>query len=332
MKNAVFILFSLILVTSLFGTVWKVDNNSQVDADFTNLQDAHDGAVNGDVLLVTGSESSYGSLVLTKKLIVIGTGYFLDENPETQANKHVAAASSVIFNSASVGSVITGISMYYIDINADSITVKRCKIYSVSTSTDAINISSNHDVYIYQNYIYASGSSSSGVEILNGAYNILIENNIIRHGSYSQYSVYMYPNSSAIIKNNVLYGYISTRGAEFYNNILKYGNFYDNGSTNYYNNIGNSDQFVPCGENGNQCNISMNSVFVSSGSTDGIYQLSIGSPAIDAGAIGEDCGAFDGDYPYVLSGIPSEVPAIYEFSAPAAGFEIPVHIKAKSHE
>lgn len=330
-KNLItFLLFTISVILS--ATVWRVNNNAGIDTDFITLQEAHNGAASGDELHVTGSTTSYGDITLTKELTIIGTGYFLSENPETQANENNSIADVVVFDSGSEGSVVAGFKMYYANINADSITIKRCRIHSIGTYYDGINVNGANDVYILQNYIYATGYNSDGIEVSNNSNNVLISNNLIKHTDSSRRSIYTTSSSGANISNNCLYGKVDIHNSEFYNNILQYGYFYDNASTNFYYNIGNSDQFEPCDENGNQCNIDMNDVFVGTGSTDGKYQLKEVSPAIGAGVTGEDCGAFDGIYPYILSGIPSEIPAIYDFFSPGAGFEISVEIKAKSHE
>jgi len=332
-KKLILLTLTLFSLSFLSATVWRVDNNTGVDADFTNLQDAHNSASNGDILIVTGSTTNYDNISLTKSLTIIGTGYFLTLNPDTQANQHSSEAGYFIFNAGSEGSVVTGMSITYIDINVDNITIKRNKIYSTNSSYDAINLNNVSNIYIYQNYIYANGTSSNAIELNNNSQDVLISNNLIKHSYYSSYSIMVYSTCSATITNNFLYGNVSLYNSEFYNNIMKSGDFYDHNNTNnYYNNIGHSDQFAPCGENGNQCSVNMTTVFIGTGSTDGQYQLAEGSPAIGAGVSGEDCGAFDGLYPYVLSGMPSEIPAIYYFFSPGAGFEIPVEIKAKSHE
>jgi hypothetical protein len=58
---------------------------------------------------------------------------------------------------------------------------------------------------------------------------------------------------------------------------------------------------------------------VDAGSLDGKYQLAVSSPAIgggvDIGGVKPDCGAFGGNNPYQLSGIPA-IPSIYSFSFP----------------
>ena len=51
---------------------------------------------------------------------------------------------------------------------------------------------------------------------------------------------------------------------------------------------------------------------------DNRYELKAGSPAIGAGVGGIDCGAFGGETPYKLSGIPF-VPLIYQVNAPTTG-------------
>ena len=161
---------------------------------------------------------------------------------------------------------------------------------------------------------------------------MLISNNIIINGYYMiRDAIETSSNvSNIIINNNVIWGNINCYYSHLMNNIQYLGNFYNQSSSNtYFNNIGNSDQFGT--ENGNQVNVDMETIFVGTGSTDGQWQLADGSPAIAAGYSGEDCGAYGGIIPYKLSGIPSVIPAIYFFSAPAVGFELPIEIKAKSH-
>lgn len=91
--------------------------------------------------------------------------------------------------------------------------------------------------------------------------------------------------------------------------------------------------------NGNQYNVDMATVFADFDgsleySTDAKWQLKAGSPAIGAGTGGEDCGAFGGVTPYVLSGIPA-LPHIYDATIPSTASSqegLPVTIKVKSGE
>ena len=69
-------IFTGILYLQANATIWRVDNVSLHDADFTDLQSAHDGASAGDTLYVAGTDNDNGDCILTKKLTIIGNGYF----------------------------------------------------------------------------------------------------------------------------------------------------------------------------------------------------------------------------------------------------------------
>ena len=61
--------------------IWRLDNVQ--NADFSSITTAHSSAASGDTVYVAGSVNNYGSVTLTKKLTIIGPGYFLAENPQT---------------------------------------------------------------------------------------------------------------------------------------------------------------------------------------------------------------------------------------------------------
>jgi len=107
------------------------------------------------------------------------------------------------------------------------------------------------------------------------------------------------------------------------------GSFISASSSQVLYNLGSGEQFGT--QNGNQINVDMNAVFTYSGSTDGQYTLLPSSPAVGAGLGGVDCGAFGVPSPYVLSGMPANIPSIYLLNAPASGFTLPLRIKARTH-
>ena len=143
-KNiSITIIFILLYAVLAFSTIHKVDKNTANNPDFTTLQDAHDGATDGDTLYVYGSGSHYGSLTLTKKLIIIGTGYFLDENPETQVEAISAICRQIIFESGSEGSIVSGMEITCsanMNIKTSNITLKRNKISTSNYSIVIIQI------------------------------------------------------------------------------------------------------------------------------------------------------------------------------------------------
>jgi len=122
------------------ATVWRVNNNPGVDADFNNLQTAiNDAAVQAfDTLYVEGSSTSYGDIDIDKPLVLIGTGYFLNENDTTQANKFPSKITTVDFNNGSAGSVLKGFSFIeetqaFVKIYANNITFSRNYIRVLET-------------------------------------------------------------------------------------------------------------------------------------------------------------------------------------------------------
>lgn len=341
--------FGILLAYNSHAKIWRVNNTAGIQADFTTLTAAHTGASSGDTLHIEGSSTSYGSLTCSKKLIIIGPGYFLAENPNSQALRQTALVDGgITFNNGSQGSVVMGLDFNSagIQMYCSDIVIRRNKFSYVSgTTTDwntgAINLyyhSNNSaipasNIIISQNYgvtIYAPYASSG----------VLITNNYIAYHASSGdattgSSINLSANAVAIIQNNIFRrGKVTSFNSSFTNNIMVAGTF--EGTANLvFNNLGNGTQFGTA--NGNQSNISMSTVFVGTGSPDGQWMLKAGSPAIGAGYGSTaqnpvDAGMFSSYTPYVLAGLPP-VPAIYSFENKPVGSNtdpITVTIKVKS--
>ncbi len=316
----------LCLVQFASAKIWIADANpGDTGADFKTIQAAHDGASAGDTIYCVGSAQSLGDATFTKKLTIIGPGYFLSENSGIQASPSSAKLGQLTFNKGSEGSVITG-----------------CEFIGVTVGTSDINIARNYlnggylqvntglaNVYIQQNYILSNSNNGSLIISSNDG-QVFVLNNFIGNSlfAYDRYSISVDNSSSAIIENNVILGDISCYNSTFQNNIIISGQFWGAGNE-IYNNICNSNQFS--NSNGNLPNTDTSTVFVNTGSTDGRYQLKAGSPAKGAGVGGVDIGMFGAMNPYVLSGVPP-IPSIFYFTAPFYGSKsqgLQVHIKAK---
>src|SRR5436190_18863940 len=117
-KNLLFFASSFLLLSTASAKIWRV-NNTGVPADFTSLQAAinSSGVVNGDTVHLEASGASYGSMNLTKQLIIIGNGYLLgtsgsNSNPDLQATPSPSLlVGSVTFNAGSNGSVLEGVTV-----------------------------------------------------------------------------------------------------------------------------------------------------------------------------------------------------------------------------
>ena len=367
MKKTTFLMIAFLTLATVTANakVWRVSNRANEDQDFSTLQDAINGASAGDTLYVAGSPFSYGSGTFTKRLTVIGTGYWLNENDTTQAYKEKSWVQQLVFNVGSKGSVISGLYVYYgnygsqqnwklISINTDSIVIQRNFIYGFASENStytgfSIYVDGNKSgIIIQQNWIIAQladyyGNSANGT--VYGIYfsgvptECIVQNNFVRsylsHNYGTCYSIALNNNALNDLKvaGNVIWGTISTYYTNHFNNILVSGSYNYGIGDEPFNNLGSSTQY-PAG-NGNQQNVNMDSVFVDYDLyIDKGYLLKPNSPAKNAGIDGGDCGAFGNDFGYkpcVLSGIPA-IPAIFEVNTQMYGEEtIPVNIKAKSN-
>ena len=345
MKKALLPLFYSLLLAALAAAltptaaqakIWRVDNNGGSPGDFTTAQAAHDAAtvLANDTLYFNGSGTSYGPLHMTKRLYVFGPGYFLTQNPETQAAPDGAYLDALRVDPGAAGSIITGMTMYRVFLFASNTLFKRNYVASTTHAVaigDAgtfIGTYTPANVLCIQNYVTTSGGHWA-LKVAGGCSNIIVTNNLLNAGSASYPAVDA--QSSMIFAHNVLFGNVSTTSTNLTNNYLYGGNTVSGSGSSYNNNICNGTQF-PAG-NGNIRNAAQANVIVNTGSSDGLFQLKVGSPAIGSGTGGVDMGMFGGSDPYVLSGLPA-IPAIWSISAPSSGSGasgLQVNIKAKSH-
>jgi hypothetical protein len=348
MKVLAFV-FSVFVTVSAQAKIWRVNNNIGVAADFTTLQAAHDGANAGDTLYLEGSSNTYGSLNSSKKLYIVGPGYYLDQVPNTQAVVYSALVSNITLNSGSDGTVLAGLDFNGngLDVWVNNVSIRRNKfcssngnepIYGAGTITLRYIGNGNtgvSNIIITQNYgvqISASYPSNS----------ILITNNVLAgHGYYGGgdaadiQCISGGQNTIMLVQNNVIRrGRINIYGSTLTNNIMANG-FFNTNNNLYSNNIANATQFGT--DNGNKANIDPTTVFTYTGSWDQWFKLKTGSPAIGAGygstqANPIDCGVFSGNTPYVIAG-QVNMPAIYSFSNQPVGSNtdpIKVTVKVKA--
>jgi len=350
----------LTMATITNATVWRVNNRNNVNADFTTLQDAIDGASSGDTLYIGNSVTSYGNGTLDKKLTIIGAGYWLEENDTTQAYEEYSRVGQLVFNAGSQGSIVQGLYIYHapgpsefhvVNINTDSITIERNYVYvnksgtNTSNNGNAIYVAANtSDIVIRHNWINAqiydnsqtNTGSSIGIYFAGVPENTIVQSNFIRSykahvfgGFYAVYFATSNVGTELILSSNVMWGTLTTYYTFHYDNILVSGTYNNGTGDQTFNNLCDGTQYADV--NNNQQNVDMTTVFVEYDKyIDNGYVLTSGSPAIGAGVNDGDCGVF-GDYPYILSGMP-EIPAIFEATViPIGTTSLPVNIKASSH-
>ena len=240
MKRITCILLALTFIAfSASAKIWRVNNNSGVNADFTTLTAAHEGAASGDTLHLEASATAYGSATFTKKLVVIGAGFFLDQNPNTQALKQTSIVSNITLYSGASGSVLTGIdfSNGSVTVYASDVVIRRNK-FSQANGT-------NFDYYtgsigLYNNYqgdnapvsnVVISQNFGVSITVNYASSGLLISNNYLSYYSYvgdatTNSVLNMQTNASAIIQNNIIRrGKVTANNSSVTNNIMINGTF-----------------------------------------------------------------------------------------------------------
>lgn len=326
------LLLGLLGAGSLIGATWTVDSNTARPADFRTLQDANDSedVSPGDVLHVMPSTSSYGSLNLSKGLVMIGPGYLLNANENLNFN--VAAPSArmgtLTVSPGADGSLITGMeiagNVLFNASNflyANNVTLKRNYIQGrVSTGTGA----HGSDIRLLQNYItsYVSftGTSNSGVLVRGnyiGSYVTLNDSGdsgIFAHNVVDASSGSLFGGSMLVENNLVRLGLSTSASAVARNNWTS-----SSASGNF---TWDAEAEPP---------VVFADQFVGGNPVDARWQLKIDAAVRETGRGGVDPGMFAGPDPYVLSGLPS-VPMVIGVQAPssasaASGLPITVEVQ-----
>ena len=342
-----FLLAAISLSIAAQAKIWRV-NNVGYSANFATLQLANDNPNVGtnplvpDTIHLEGSNAVYDGATISKRLVIIGAGYFLPENTNVSFNSMETKLSYINFNAGSTGSQLIGVWMfqsgYTISINASNITVKRCKIdYGIN-----LNYSIS-DIKILQNFFsnYSTGSaiSASGYGFPS---DVLINNNIFQKPLITGYSNSSYTISEC--KNNVFTYTGSGLGIQLYagvfqNNILTNPNATVNINGGSFNNV----TYNVSASANNQFGTANNNIIVSdfstwfvsilmANSTDKDYQLRSGTTP---GSDGADRGAFGGSAitnRYTLSGL-APIPVVYQITTSAVATPagtLPVTIKART--
>ena len=351
-------LIALVLFNTAQAKIWRLNNNGNsptpaIVADFTGtLQAAHDNpsVVSGDTLHIEQSPTTYGNCIFTKRLVVIGSGYFLNLNPKTQVNVDYGSTVGdlTFYNINSASSHIFGLSMGNIYMGANNLLISRCRIGGVvfigNTGTADID-----GMTLRQCFLYGSTAqyqsvirSNSGTGLIT---NMDISNNIMRYTNYYNYAVVLNAKTSGILKNNLIDGNLGISLYNFYvlNNVAfsssASGYTFNNCVLEYNTGIVTAMFVTPAGANntiglGNQTKTLAQIALLGGASTDNSNSLAVASELIGAGKDGTDVGAFGGDYPYKLSGI-APVPNIYKvviapISAGASNISVTVSAKGNN--
>lgn len=347
MKKITFLLLTILLVsiTTQAGLKRVGFTGTQLAGiDYTTLQLAHDAATTlaGDTIQVY-SGIAPGGLVQTKKIIIIGIGYYtagtgLNANlnsittgtPIDIGNIYYTSASTGVagseYQGVRVGCIIQG----NVAALVNNISFLRCDFVSFNgLSSPAGNLS---NLKFRQCINIGNASSFLNSVTLSGC---VIENSILSLNHFMSAAGNWATGSTCYFKNcSYVQSLLSGGNLGFgnYNCLAENCTFQAYTFSNYANTTFNNcfitsnavAPLVPAVTGSGNIftnNADAGNTFVGyptqgSFSNDGKWVLKAGSPAIGFGTGGVDNGIYGGATPYKLSGIPA-TPAFYKLSAPS---------------
>lgn len=321
---SLFFFFSLSL--QLSATVFTVNNTPGSNAQFAQLQPAHDAASPGDTLQVSGSLVQYSFVNLYKKLTIIGPGF----KPSNVDQRTALIQAIRFYSSEASGSNIIGITTgslrSYVDF-VNNLFISKSLIYEV--------MGNNSTNWTFINNILLGGCS--------GINSSVYRNNISRGSIYGNSSSFnnnvFLPYGSAsingqnlIISNNIFFESVpNTTLNSIYNNNIYY-------NPNYFVIYTNQDPNKPDSNSlsGNFINVNPQFVNVISGANFDFsfdYSLSETSVGKNAGTDGSDIGVFGGAG-FSITGEPSlpiVTTLIIKNAAVEQNGELQVEIKGRAN-
>ena len=303
------ILSAVCMAMTAQATVLRVSNVTNSGAPYTTIPAAIDAAVNGDTIMVDGSPVAYneqtgttGSLNINVRVVLMGPGYLLTQNG-VQSNGDLAAEISraIKISEGGAGTIIQGLNLSSasaLDIQVPNVVITRCKVdCDLYIATGATNCVLHQNLFTgfvgrtsYNNYT---------------AYNAQVTNNIFTRENNSSYGILRGFNESTIAYNTFTKKMTSSTS-----NAAQL--FQMSGCTIEHN------VFF-----GSELALDNNTVLDNYwGDGDSPYQELTTDLEMKNADLGEQKdamagkGAFNGDDPYVISGIPAG-PVIQDITVPA---------------
>lgn len=338
MKKIFILLANITMAFSSLATIRTVSNDSAIPAQFTTFAAAQTASAAGDTIYLQGTSFQYPALTVTKRLVIIGSGYM----PATVQSTKVAsinlsrnatddASGTVLMGLLVAGGVSPSGGSFIVPNN---ISIMRNRIEgNVSLSPGSCG-GTYPSGWVITNNIFLGRIDGGGSPGCGSATNTLIANNIFSRGNINGFN-----SVTVVIDHNLFIGL--TGGAtiaQLYsvvvtNNIFSRstGFVFDpsasivfcsfNNNLSNLTTIANPSFYTPgsdfvnfvaslSGSNiGNANIIGQNPLFTSNANADQYsaldnYRLQASSPGKNAGTDGTDLGIYGGSYPFPSGGAP----------------------------
>lgn len=291
MKKAIFFVAVAAICGAAQATVLRVNNNAGSGAPYSDVSSAINAANEGDTIMIDQSATNYGSFEVDKPLVILGPGYFRVVNGFTSEGASSAQVFEMRIYEAAAGTVVRGLEVTDdIAVYAPNVVINRC--YFSGNYGIKVNASATRCI-IHQNFF----NGDRGVNGTSANYT-QITNNIF----CTRYTIITGINEGYIAYNT--FAYMSNGGSQIN----------ECSNCTIEKNIGRDLGSI------SSCSYADNYIVDKWIYTDRSIDLAIKNqkftdPDIIAGVTGR--GAFSGDDPYVISGIPAG-PVITDITVPAS--------------
>ena len=272
MKKTLLFLAAISMAVAANAKILRVSNVSGSSAPYTSISAAHDAASAGDTIMLDSSPTRYDdfTVTLTKKVVLLGPGYWLVQNGMIEEGASTATIHTLVIKATET--VVKGVHISSgLKIQASKVVINRCHINDIDIAKSCDN------AVISQSFIVnkiSGGNYSNYHQITN---NIFINTSTFGHitGVNDCYIAYNTCRSAKFESN--------ATNSTFENNLWK--EFNDKGSNNSVKDNYQTDIISTQATND----------FIDSD----YYKLEIPEDVISK------YGAFAGDSPYIMSGVPS---------------------------
>lgn len=281
MKKVMFILAAVCMTAAANARILRVSNVSGSSAPYASIDAAHDDAKAGDTIMIDGSSAKYGGdygrYDITKRLVIIGPGYWLVDNGVIAEGAN--SASIVTLNLKTDNIVVKGLVIRNLNITGAKAVVNRCHIGEITFESGADN------GIVSQCYITGTPSGANYIQMTNNiftsttSYALLsgFKNSYIAYNTFRNKNVQLSGVTNTTIEHNIWKEVKNSSTTNSLNN-------------NYETDIINTQATADFIDND-------------------YFSLEIPTDVINT------YGAFAGDSPYILSGVPSG-PVILDLDVP----------------
>ena len=330
MRKTILTLVAFCAAMTANATILRVSNVNGSSAPYSTIQAAHDAASAGDTIMVDGSNTRYGLTEVSKQLVFIGPGFWINENGLVQESAPMAIVEFLIHSNAA-GTVIEGFTFKYemtklLTINANNCVVRRCYFWNhggynaITFSRDKVDGSYTGSnpagAVIHQNFFADCGIIANFLQGDGLMTNVQITNNIFLKNDGSEYDISNFSNCyiayNTMIGSGTWKNFRTVHASTIEHNIVKEAKV-------SYSNINIEDN----NEWGDNIEVGFAAQAIAYQTDKDIRDLELTKN------YSANYGAFAGDAPYVLSGIPA-APVIEDLVVPTtveAGSKMNVTIK-----